>query len=156
MTALQSHHTTPHAGAHQATARPSAPRIIAGGVIGAVAGAALLSGYGGVALAIHGPMYAGDLGSATASPITAASFAIGVLFSTFLGTLLALTVARWAADPARAFLRSALALLLLSLAFPLTASHTTEATRLVLAAGHLLAAVVVIPVLLRTFRPRVA
>ncbi|MGA8245625.1 MAG: DUF6069 family protein [Nocardioides sp.] len=146
MTATQLHPSSSHTDTRP---RPSVGRALVGGVTGAAAGAVVLLGYGAAAVAIHGPMQAADHGAAQAAPITAASFAVGVLFSGFLGTLLAAAVARWASHPARTFLRAALALTGVSLAFPLTASHTTEATRLILAVGHLIAAAVVIPVVVR-------
>lgn len=150
MTATQIHRST-----HQTnrTSRPSSRRVLAGCAAGAAAGAAVLLGYGALAVAVHGPMHAGDPGASHAVPITAASFAIGVLFSSFLGTILAVVLARWAKRPARTFLRAAVALGALSLVAPLAASHTTEATRLILAGGHVVAAAVVIPVILRALRP---
>jgi protein-S-isoprenylcysteine O-methyltransferase Ste14 len=54
---------------------------------------------------------------------------------------------RRAAVPARAFLRTAVVLTVVSLAFPLTATHTDTATRLTLALGHLVAAALIIPIL---------
>jgi deoxyribose-phosphate aldolase len=48
---------------------------------------------------------------------------------------------------ARAFLRTTLVLVAVSLAFPLAAGHTAIATRLTLALAHLIAAGIVIPVL---------
>jgi hypothetical protein len=134
------------------TSRPPLRRVLGGCAAGAAAGAVLLLGYGAVAIAAHGPMQAGDPGASRAVPVTAASFAIGVLFSSFFGTLLAVAVARWANDPARTFLRAAVALGVLSLAAPLAASHTTEATRLILAGGHLVAAAVIIPAIVHALR----
>jgi heme/copper-type cytochrome/quinol oxidase subunit 4 len=121
--------------------------VPAAGVIAAVAGAALLYGYGAVARAIAGPMQAGDIGASHADPITPASFSIGVVLCTVVGTVLALVLARRAAAPARVFLRTAVVLTVVSLVFPLTATHTDTATRLTLALGHLVAAALIIPVL---------
>ena len=60
-----------------------------------------------------------------------------------------------AADAARAFLRTALVLVAVSLAFPLAAGHTVAGTRLTLALGHLIAAAIVIPfITLRLSRAR--
>ena len=47
-----------------------------------------------------------------------------------------------------------MALAALSLLAPLTASHMDEATRLSLAAGHVVAAAVVLPVIVQTLCPR--
>jgi hypothetical protein len=125
---------------------------VARSVAGAVAAAVVLLGYGALAVAVHGPMQAGDAGAAKAAPITAASFAIGVLFSSFFGIVLAVALARWASHPARTFLRVAVVLTAVSLAAPLAASHTDESTRLLLACGHVIAALVVIPVVVRALR----
>jgi hypothetical protein len=149
MTATQIHHSTVE------SSHPSPPpvrRVLGGCGVGAAAGATVLLGYGAVAVAAHGPMQAGDPGASHAVPITAASFAIGVLFSSLLGTILAVAIARWATHPARTFMRAAIALGALSLIAPLAASHTTEATRLILAGGHVIAAAVVIPVIVRALR----
>jgi hypothetical protein len=149
MTATQIRRTTAQT---TPSARPSIRRVLVGCAGGAAAGAAVLFGYGAVAVAIHGPMQAANHGASHAVPITAASFAIGVLFSTFVGTILAAAIARWASHPARTFLRAAIALTVVSLAAPLAASHTTEATRLILAGGHVVAAAVVIPVIVKALR----
>jgi hypothetical protein len=121
--------------------------VPAAGAIAAVAGAAVLYGYGAVARALAGPMQAGDIGASHADPITPASFSLGVVLCTAVGTVLALVLARRAAAPARVFLRTAVVLTVVSLVFPLTATHTDTATRLTLALGHLVAAALIIPVL---------
>jgi heme A synthase len=87
------------------------------------------------------------MGAGHADPITPASFSIGVVLCTAVGTVLATVLARRAADPARAFLRTALVLTVVSLVFPLTATHTVTATRLTLALGHVVAAALIIPIL---------
>jgi len=132
--------------------RSSVRRVLTGSVGAAAAGAVVLLGYGALAVAVHGPMQAGDPGAAEAAPINAASFAVGVLFSSFFAILIALAIGRWAARPARTFRRTAIALTVVSLAAPLGASHTDEATRLLLAGGHVVAALVVIPLIVRALR----
>jgi Family of unknown function (DUF6069) len=117
------------------------------GAIAAVAGAIVLYAYGALAQALSVPMRAGDPGASHAQAITPANFAIGVVFCTIIGTILAMILAVRAADPARAFLRAALVLVAVSLVFPLVASHTPAATRLTLALAHLIAAAVVIPLI---------
>jgi len=148
MTATQIHRTTQT----DTGSRPSIRGVLVGCAAGAAAGVAVLLGYGAVAVAVHGPMQAGDPGASHAVPIDAASFAIGVVFSTFLGTILAVALARWASHPSLTFLRAAIVLGAVSLVAPLAASHTTEATRLILAGGHVVAGVVVIPVIVRALR----
>jgi MFS-type transporter involved in bile tolerance (Atg22 family) len=97
-------------------------------------------------------MRAGEPGASHAQAITPVSFAVGAIFCTVLGTILAMILA---ARPARAFLRTTLVLVAVSLAFPLAAGHTAVATRLTLALGHLIAAAIVIPLItLRLARAR--
>ncbi|HEX3390575.1 MAG TPA: DUF6069 family protein [Streptosporangiaceae bacterium] len=57
------------------------------------------------------------------------------------------SLGRLAARPGRAFLHTSLVLVAISLVFPLTASRTATTTRLTLALGHLIAAVIVIPII---------
>jgi hypothetical protein len=100
-------------------------------------------------------MRAGEPGASRAQVITPFSFATGVIFCTIVGTILAMILAARAAHPARAFLRSTLILVAVSLLFPLAASHTAVTTRFTLALGHLIAAAVVIPLItLRLARAR--
>ena len=74
---------TAYAPVRQADPRPGLRRVAGGSVVAALAGAVVLFAYGAAAVAIHGPMQVGDPGNT--APITAASFAIGVLFSSFFG-----------------------------------------------------------------------
>ena len=131
----------------RATSRLAVLPVSVAGVMAAAAGAAVLYAYGALARALSVPMRAGEPGASHAQAITPASFASGVVFCTAAGTILAMILAARAADPARAFLRSTLILVAVSLVFPLAASHTATTTRLTLALGHLLAAAIVIPLL---------
>ena len=140
-TATRSAPTTP------APSRLAQLPVSAAGAIAALAGAAVLYAYGTLARALDVPMRAGEIGARHAQAITPASFAAGVVFCTAAGTILAMVLARRAARPARAFLRTSLVLVAVSLVFPLAASHTATATRLTLALGHLIAAAIVIPVI---------
>jgi Family of unknown function (DUF6069) len=131
--------------------RPPLRRVAGRSTVAAGAGAAVLLGYGALAVAAHGPMQVGDPGHTT--PINAASFAIGVLFSSFFGIVLAVVLARWAKHPARTFGRVAVALTAISLWAPYTA-QTDDATKLLLAGGHALAAIVIVPLIVRALRTR--
>jgi Family of unknown function (DUF6069) len=153
MTTTQTHATT-HA-ERAGAPRPRARRVLAGGVGAAAAGAAVLLGYGALAVAVHGPMQAGDPGASEAAAINAASFPIGLLFSAIVAIPLAVAIGRFAARPARTFQRTAIALTVVSLVAPLGATHTDNATRLLLAGGHLIAAAIVIPLIVRTLRTTV-
>ena len=130
-----------------ATSRLAKLPVSVTGAAAAAAGAAVLYAYGTLAQALDVPMRAGEIGASHAQAITPASFAIGVVFCTVAGTILAMVLARRAAHPARAFLRTSLVLVAISLVFPLAASHTATATRLILALGHLIAAAIAIPVI---------
>ncbi len=111
----------------------------------AVVGAVALYAYGAAAQAVGVPMHAADPGASKAVAISPASFSFGVVFCMLLGTGLAVATARWAKRPDRTFLRTALALVAVSLLLPLAASHTAESTRITLAVAHLLAAAIIIP-----------
>jgi hypothetical protein len=126
----------------------SAPvAAVAGGA--AVVAAAVTTGYGAVAIAIHGSMRAGDPGASKAAAINAFSFGIGTLMSAALGVVIAVLIARYVAEPVRRWTQVSVTLLAVSLAFPLAASHTDNATRLTLAAAHLIAGAIIIPVVRR-------
>jgi Family of unknown function (DUF6069) len=141
--------TTAYAAVRKSDPRPPLRRVARDSVVGVVAGAAVLFAYGAAAVAIHGPMEVGDPGNTV--PITAASFAIGVLFSSFFGVVIAVALARWAKRPARTFQRAAIALTVVSLYAPFTA-QTDTATKYVLAVGHLVAAAVIVPLVVRALR----
>jgi hypothetical protein len=138
---------TRSAPAHPATFRLAKLPVCLAGAIAALAGAAVLYAYGSLAQALDVPMRAGEIGASHAQAITPASFASGVVFCTVAGTILAMVLARRAARPARAFLRTSLVLVAISLVFPLAASHTATTTRLTLALGHLIAAAIAIPII---------
>jgi hypothetical protein len=137
-------HVTPRI---QATSRFAKLPVLVAGAIAAAAGAIVLYAYGTLARALDVPMRAGEIGASHAQAVTPASFAVGVVFCTAAGTILAMVFARRAANPARAFLRTSLILVAVSLVFPLAASHTAASTRLTLALGHLIAAAIIIPII---------
>jgi hypothetical protein len=113
--------------------------------------------YGLAARAAGVPMAAAGLGSAKATPITVGMFAMGTLICTFWGTILAVVLARYAAHPARIYLRATVVLTALSLAIPLSAADTALSTRLTLAVAHLIAAAIIIPAVTRRLaRPAAA
>ncbi|HEY3528840.1 MAG TPA: DUF6069 family protein [Nocardioides sp.] len=132
--------------------RPRARRVLAGGVGASAAGAVVLLGYGALAVALHGPMQAGDPGAADATPINAASFPIGLLFCAVVAIPLAVAIGRFASRPTRTFRHTAIVLTAVSLVAPIGATHTDVATRFLLAGGHVVAAAVVIPLIIRALR----
>src|SRR5215475_7373457 len=67
------------------------------------------------------PMRAAGLGAHHATPITVGMFAMGTMVVTFWFTFAVAFMARYAKNPERSYLRTALPLLAISLAVPLTA-----------------------------------
>jgi hypothetical protein len=95
------------------------------------------------------------LGSHHATPVTVGMFAMGTMVVTFWFTFAVILMARFAKNPGRTYLRTALPLLALSLAVPLTVADTAISTKLTLAAAHLIAGAIIIPVVARRLsRPR--
>lgn len=128
-------------------------RVWRGAVIAAAGAVAAVELYAAAIRALGVPMKAGFLGAATASPLTAAGFATGVLVCTFWGTILATILAKKAARPARTFAIIAATLTAVSLIVPAGAGATPATTKLALALAHLLVASIVIPILSRHLRP---
>jgi hypothetical protein len=89
------------------------------------------------------PMSAAGLGSHHATPITVGMFAMGTMVVTFWFTFAVILMARFAKNPKRTYLHTALPLLALSLV-PLTAAGTAISTKLTLAAAHLIAGAIII------------
>jgi hypothetical protein len=105
--------------------------------------------WGLAARAAGVPMRAAGLGSSHASTITIGMFAMGTMVVTFWFTFAVILMARFAKHPKPIYLRTALPLLALSLAVPLTAADTAISTKLILAAAHLIAGAIIIPVVAR-------
>src|SRR5262249_53337324 len=111
--------------------------------------------WGLAARALGVPMRAAGLGSHHATPVTVGMFALGTMVVTFWFTFAVILIARFAKTPRRTYLRTALPLLALSLAVPLTAADTPVSTRLTLAAAHLIAGAIIVPAVARRLsRPR--
>jgi hypothetical protein len=119
------------------------------GVLATVAGAVVTEGFALVARAAGVPMEAASPGAAEAAGIPVGGFFGGVVFWSVAGILLAVALARWAERPARTFTATTVALTALSLAGPAVAPHTATSTQIVLAASHVVAAAVVVPLLAR-------
>jgi heme A synthase len=150
-----------------APSAPAAPaavrtRLLAGRpvwLVSALAGltAAVATGLYGLAARAAGiPMSAGSIGASAAEPITVGMFAMGTLICTFWGTILAVLFARHASRPARAYVRTTVALTVVSLIAPLGAVDTATSTKLMLALAHLLAAAIIIPTVARRLSPATA
>ena len=120
-----------------------------------LAASVVVEAWGLAARAAGVPMRAAGLGSHHATPVTIGMFALGTMVVTFWFTFAVIAMARYAKNPRRAYLWTALPLLALSLAVPLTAADTPASTKLTLAAAHLIAGAVIIPaVAQRLARPR--
>lgn len=108
--------------------------------------------YGLAARATGVPMVAGNIGASVAEPITVGMFAMGTATCLFFGTVLAVLLARYARRPARTYLRTTIALTVLSLVAPCLAGATAAPTKLMLALAHIIAALIVIPLVTRRLR----
>ncbi|MDG4821688.1 DUF6069 family protein [Asanoa sp. WMMD1127] len=127
----------------------SVPAVTSAGLLvravcAALAAAALTAAVGAVAAWAGVPMAAGSVGAADRADVTAASFLMGTAICTFWGTVLAFALRRWARRPRRAFVRVTVGLAVLSLAAPVLA-NAEPATKVVLALAHVVAALVIIP-----------
>ena len=114
-----------------------------------LAASVAVEAWGLAARAAGVPMRAAGLGAQHATPVTVGMFAMGTMVVTFWFTFAVVLMARYAKNPKRTYLRTALPLLALSLAVPLTAADTAISTKLTLAAAHLIAGVIIIPVVAR-------
>jgi hypothetical protein len=124
-------------------------RLLVAGLTAAIAGTAAVEAYAAIVRAAGVPIRAGFLGAVHAQPITASSFATGVLVCTFWGAVLAAIVCKLSARPRRTFLIAAITLATLSLIVPFGAGMTAASSKVTLAAAHILVASVVIPILAR-------
>ena len=114
-----------------------------------LAASVIVETWGLAARAAGVPMRAAGLGSHHATPITVGMFAMGTMVVTFWFTFAVILMARFAKNPKRTYLHTALPLLALSLAVPLTAADTAISTKLTLAAAHLIAGAIIIPTVAR-------
>ena len=120
-----------------------------------LAASVVVETWGLAARAIGVPMRAAGVGAHHAMPITVGMFAMGTMVVTFWFTFAVILMARFSKNPRRTYLRTALPLLALSLAAPITAADTAISTKLTLAAAHLIAGAIIIPVVARRLaRPR--
>ncbi len=137
--------TSPSTSARQTVTTARARPVWQVSAVAGLAAAVATELYGLAARAAGVPMAAAGLGSAKATPITVGMFAMGTLICTFWGTILAVVLARYAAHPARIYVRATVALTALSLAIPLSAADTALSTRVTLAVAHLIAAAIIVP-----------
>jgi hypothetical protein len=119
------------------------------GVLATLAGAVVTEAFALAARGVGVPMEAAGPGAKEAAEIGVGGFAIGVLFWSIAGIVLAVALARWAKRPARTFFVTTVALTVLSLVGPAVAPHTATSTQVVLALSHIVAAAVIIPTLTR-------
>jgi hypothetical protein len=114
-----------------------------------LAASVIVEAWGLAARSAGVPMRAAGPGSHHATPITVGMFALGTMVVTFWFTFAVILIARYAKNPQRTYIRTALPLLALSLAVPLTAADTPLSTRLTFAAAHLIAGAIIIPAVAR-------
>ncbi|HWM19636.1 MAG TPA: DUF6069 family protein [Ilumatobacteraceae bacterium] len=92
-------------------------------------------------------MKAGSIGADSSESIPVLGFAFSTLLWTAVGIGIAAAMGRWAKHPARTFTITAVALTIVSFVPPALAGATTTGTKLILALTHVVAALIVIPVL---------
>lgn len=119
------------------------------GILATLAGAVVTEAFALVTRAAGVPMEAASPGATEAAEIPVGGFFGGVVFWSVAGIVLAVVLARWAKQPARTFTVTTVALTALSLVGPAVAPHTAVSTQIVLAASHVVAAAVVVPLLAR-------
>jgi hypothetical protein len=117
--------------------------------LAALPAAVVVEVWGLIARAAGVPMRAAGLGAQHASTIYVGMFAMGTMVVTFWFTFAVIAIARFAKNPGRAYLRTVLPLLALSLLVPFSAADTALSTKFTLAAAHLMAGAIIIPVVAR-------
>jgi hypothetical protein len=122
------------------------------GAVATVVGAAATELFGLVARGLDVPMHAADPGASAAKDIPVGGLFMAVVMNAAVGVLLAVVLARRARRPARTFAATAVVLTALSLLGPAFAAHTELATKVVLAAAHVVAAAVIVPPLTARLR----
>ncbi len=114
--------------------------------LAALPAAVLVEVWGLIARAAGVPMRVAGLGAQHASTIYVGMFAMGTMVVTFWFTFAVIAIARFAKNPRRAYVRTVLPLLALSLLVPFSAADTALSTKFTLAAAHLMAGAIIIPV----------
>jgi Family of unknown function (DUF6069) len=115
------------------------------GIVAALAGAVVTEVFALIPRSLGVSMKAAAPGGTAAQEIPPMGFAVGVLFYSVIGIVLAVALARWAKKPARTFLVTTVTLTALSLVPAIFAPYTADSTQVVLCLSHLVAAAVIIP-----------
>ena len=149
----------PTTAASARTSAPSAPFLARRPAwqacyLSGLAASIVVEGWGLAARAAGVPMRAAGLGAHHATPITVGMFAMGTMVVTFWYTFAVILMDRFAKNPRRTYLRTTLPLLALSLAVPFTSADTATSTKFTLAAAHLIAGAIIIPVVARRLARR--
>lgn len=150
--------STVHAQHHLSTARASRPFaarvpvwLVALGAV--LAGAVVTTGFEFLARAAGVELVAASSPAATPEPIPEGGFFGGVVFWGAFGVVLAAAFARFARRPRRTFRRTTWTLTVISLAAPMVVDAASIATNLTLAASHVVAAAVIIPIVAARLEP---
>jgi FtsH-binding integral membrane protein len=124
------------------------------GILAALIGAVVAEAFTLVARGAGVPMAAAGVWEEKAQKIGVGAVAQSVVLWSIGGIVLAVVLARWAKRPARTFVVASVAFTALSLAGPGLARDTAVSTQIILAATHVLAAAVIIPILARRLSAR--
>jgi hypothetical protein len=130
--------------------------LIRATVLAALSASLATEGIGLIARLAGVPMKAQSAFDRVPKQVRPGDFALTVVPAVLLGALLAAVLARFCPRPRTLFVVFAGSLTAASLLAPLSAPNTTEATRLTLAAAHVLTAVIAIPLLAGRIVPRVS
>jgi hypothetical protein len=135
---------------HAVTDRPPLLGVLRAGVIGAVLAALATTAVAAIARGFGVPLEAAPQDAPAPEAIPLAGFATMTLMVTAVGVLIALALARWARRPERTWIVTTVVLTALSFAPSVTAGHATPGTKAVLVLAHIVAALIVIPIVARS------
>jgi len=100
---------------------------------------------GAIGRVCHVPMTVGGEHGMHVQHVVFPAFAFSTCVAGVAGTLMAVALANWSSRPRAVFVALTIAITTVSLLLPILIDGATTATRLVLVAGHLLAAGIIIP-----------
>jgi len=133
---------SPRAGRTESTSNRSVWRS---GAVATAEAAVATELVGAIGRVCHAPMTVGGVHGMHVQHVVFPAFAFSTCISGVAGTLVAVGLAKWSSRPRAVFVALTIAITTVSLLLPILIDGATNATRLVLVAGHLLAAGIIIP-----------